>query len=129
MIRALKQISAILATPPFGAHLVDNPAAELSDSAMEDYLRNNSFMGYHPVGTCAMGRNGVLDDRLRVRGVPGLRVADASAMPRVPSGNTNAPVMMLAEKAADLILSDRGALSKERLNYRFGSADFQPGVV
>lgn len=108
MIEALKQISAILASPPFGKHLLEDPAAGLSDSALADYVRDNSFMGYHPVGTCAMGRDGVLDDRLRVRGIAGLRVADASAMPRVPSGNTNAPVIMLAERAADLILSEAG---------------------
>ena len=105
MVRALRQISAILASPPFGDHLVEDPAAGLSDADLADYVRDNSFMGYHPVGTCAMGRDGVLDDQLRVRGVPGLRVADASAMPRVPSGNTNGPVIMLAERAADLILA------------------------
>lgn len=108
MVRALKQVSAILAGPPFGDHLLDNPAAGLTDSALEDYVRENSFMGYHPVGTCGMGRDGVLDDHLRVRGIKGLRVADASAFPRLPSGNTNAPVIMLAERAAALILADQG---------------------
>jgi choline dehydrogenase len=64
---------------------------------------------FHACGTCAMGtdpRTSVLDPRLRVRGVTSLRVVDASAFPNLTSGNTNAPVMMLAEKAADLILQD-----------------------
>ena len=57
-----------------------------------------------PVGTAAMGR--VLDARLRLRGVDGLRVIDASAMPAITSGNTNAPVMMIAEKGAEMVLAD-----------------------
>jgi choline dehydrogenase len=63
---------------------------------------------FHPVGTCKMGRDAlaVVDDRLRVRGVQALRVIDASVMPRITSGNTNAPVTMIAEKGAEILLQD-----------------------
>ena len=64
---------------------------------------------FHPVGTCKMGRDemAVVDDRLRVRGIAALRVIDASIMPRITSGNTNAPAYMIAEKGSALVLADR----------------------
>jgi choline dehydrogenase len=83
-----------------------NPGPEVTDDAgWEAFLRQRGFLMYHPVGTCRMGRDAdaVVDPTLRVHGVAGLRVADASVMPTVPAANTNGPTIMLAEKAADLI--------------------------
>lgn len=74
---------------------------------------NHGTTIFHPAGTARNGRDAdpmaVLDGRLRVRGVEGLRVIDASAMPRIPSGNTNSPTLMIAEKGAEMILADARA--------------------
>ena len=76
-----------------------------TEPAVIDYLRDWAQSLYHPVGTCKMGQDelAVVDDHLSVRGVQNLRVVDASIMPVIVRGNTNAPAMMIAEKAADLI--------------------------
>jgi len=82
------------------------PGASVTSRAeIAAYIRNAVETVYHPVGTCKMGSDAmaVVDSSLRVRGIEGLRVADASVMPHVPSGNTNAPTFMVAEKAADMI--------------------------
>ena len=73
-----------------------------------DWVKGAAETTYHPVGTCKMGSDpmAVVDARLRVHGIDGLRVADASIMPTLTSGNTNAPAIMIGEKAADLVLND-----------------------
>jgi choline dehydrogenase len=75
------------------------------DEGLAEHVRNTSETLYHPIGTCKMGRDAmaVVDDHLRVRGIAGLRVVDASVIPVQTTGHTNAPVVMIAEKAADLI--------------------------
>jgi choline dehydrogenase-like flavoprotein len=79
-----------------------------SDADWLSFARHNGQTIYHPIGTCRMGEDerAVVDLRLRVRGLEGLRVVDASVMPKMVSGNIQAAVMMVAEKAADLILED-----------------------
>lgn len=81
--------------------------SDLSDEALAAFVRAKAESVYHPVGTCRMGGDAeaVVDPSLRVRGVSGLRVVDASVMPTLPGGNTNAPVTMIAERAAELILT------------------------
>ena len=86
-----------------------NPSLDMDDyEGTLDWARNNTASIYHPTGTCKMGdgKDAVVDARLRVHGVQGLRVADCSIMPEIVSGNTNAPAIMIGEKASDLVLED-----------------------
>ncbi|WP_231882634.1 GMC oxidoreductase, partial [Oleiphilus sp. HI0061] len=85
-----------------------HPGADItSDADILQACKDRLGLVYHPVGTCKMGNDdmSVVDDQLRVHGISKLRVVDASIMPTLISGNTNAPVIAIAEKASDLILS------------------------
>ncbi len=113
-IDAIKTARRLAGTRAFGRYVEREvlPGPEIeSDEALLDAARRISQTIYHPVGTAKMGTDpmAVVDPRLRVRGIAGLRVADASIMPRIVSGNTNAPTIMIGEKAAEMILTDRRA--------------------
>jgi choline dehydrogenase len=84
---------------------IQPPRSDLSDSELIAFIRAKAETVYHPVGSCRMGNDeaSVVDTELRVRGVEGLRVVDASVMPTLIGGNTNAPTIMIAERASDLI--------------------------
>jgi choline dehydrogenase len=103
MVSALGTMIEIAAGGPLAKYLVA-PFLPTGEDLVE-HVREHSQTLYHPVGTCAMGTGelSVVDPTLRVQGIDGLRVVDASVMPKVPRGNTNAPTIMVAEKAADLI--------------------------
>jgi choline dehydrogenase len=109
--RLSRKIAAQPALRPFiGEEVIPGPGVE-SDAEITEEIRLRGVSNLHPVGTCRMGRevNAVVDPRLRVYGVAGLRVADASVMPQVPGGNTNAPSIMIGEKCAAMILEDARA--------------------
>ena len=104
-IRQMRRIAGARAFACFGGMEVKPGPTAQSNESLDDFLRAKLETLYHPGGTCKMGRdeNAVVDAKLRVHGVTGLRVVDASVMPAIPSGNTNAPVIMIAEKAAEMI--------------------------
>ncbi|MHB8533189.1 MAG: GMC family oxidoreductase [Solirubrobacteraceae bacterium] len=103
-LRLTLEICAQEALRPYCAEPYNVPAGD-SDEAMRAHIARTTFAIYHPVGTCRMGTDeaSVVDEQLRVRGLEGLRVVDASVIPVVPRGNTNAPTIALAERAADLL--------------------------
>jgi choline dehydrogenase len=106
--RLSRKIAAQPALKPYVVEeVIPGPGVE-SDAEITEEIRIRGVSNLHPVGTCRMGRevNAVVDPRLRVYGVAGLRVADASVMPQVPGGNTNAPSIMIGEKCAAMILED-----------------------
>ena len=108
LIRGFKLMRHIMAQPAlarFGARALPASAAAQDDAQIETFIRDHADTIYHPAGSCRMGPGplDVVDAQLRVHGLQGLRVVDASVMPNLAGGNTNAPVIMMAEKAAELI--------------------------
>ncbi|MDB5582007.1 MAG: hypothetical protein JWR80_7183 [Bradyrhizobium sp.] len=113
LMSALRLMDRVYATPMIRDIVVRRlaPAETVDiqdDDSLVDYVRSHGGTMFHPVGTCAMGLTdeAVVDPRLRVRGVRGLRVADASIMPSIVSGNTNGPAIMIGEKAAAMVIED-----------------------
>jgi len=109
--RLSRKIAAQPALRPFvGEEVIPGDSCQTDDQLMAE-IRERGVSNLHPVGTCRMGRevDAVVDPRLRVHGIAGLRVADASIMPQVPGGNTNAPSIMIGEKCAAMILEDARA--------------------
>ncbi|CAM4136527.1 Oxygen-dependent choline dehydrogenase [Bordetella tumbae] len=109
--RALPMLREVLATDPIESLILDEyqPGATVTSPAdILRFVREKASTIYHPCGTCRMGNDAdaVVDTRLRVLGIDGLRIADASIMPRIISGNINAACLMIGEKAADMILAD-----------------------
>ncbi len=113
IVKGIQIARRIAGTEPLKSHVTEEhapgPGVAFDDEAATlDWARRSAVTIYHPTGTCKMGTDpmSVLDPALRVRGVRGLRVADASIMPKIVSGNTNAPAIMIGEKASALILED-----------------------
>ena len=112
MVKGFRAARQVFAAPAFDRYRGREmfPGEEIQGLwEIQAFIRERAETIYHPVGSCKMGADdmAVVDDRLRVRGLEGLRVIDASVMPTIVGGNTNAPTMMIAEKGADMILEDR----------------------
>jgi choline dehydrogenase len=112
LVAGLKMTRAICRHEPVAslitAEHAPGPAVADDDAALLEWARNTATTIYHPTGTCKMGddKMAVVDAKLRVHGVAGLRVADASIMPTITSGNTNAPTIMIGEKLSDLVRAE-----------------------
>ena len=110
MIDGYKIMMKVLGTEPFSKYISDHTMRPIDindDSDIEQAMREEADTVYHPVGTCKMGKGdeAVVNDKLQAHGIQNLRVVDASIMPNITSGNTNAPTIMIAEKASDMILN------------------------
>ncbi|HEX8828189.1 MAG TPA: GMC oxidoreductase, partial [Xanthobacteraceae bacterium] len=128
IVAGVSAMRRIFRAPAMARYLAEEiePGAECdNDDELLDFIRRRGSTTYHPVGSCRMGQdqNAVVDERLRVRGFAGLRVVDASIMPAVVSGNTNAAAIMIGEKGADMILQDAKGGALARASTRASAAD------
>lgn len=103
----MRDLIAQKALDPYRGSEIQPGPGVASKADIDAFIRRTAWTAHHPLGTCRMGKDdddlAVLDTQLRVRGMQGLRVVDASAMPDMVGGNINAPIVMIAEKAADII--------------------------
>ena len=111
IVAALRMIRKIAAQPALAQYIVreTRPGPDaVNDEALLDHARATGQTSYHPIGTCRMGQDerAVVDAKLRVHGITGLRVCDAAIMPTMVASNTNAPSIMIGEKASALVLAD-----------------------
>ena len=113
IVKGIQIARKIAQSEPLKSHITEEyePGHEVAyddEAAILEWARNTAVTIYHPTGTCKMGNDpmAVVDERLRVHGIAGLRVADCSIMPTITSGNTNAPAIMIGEKVSDMILED-----------------------
>jgi choline dehydrogenase-like flavoprotein len=133
LIRGIRLVRKVFASPafaPYRAHETAPGAAAQSDDDLVAYIRAEAYTVHHPVSTCRMGVDSmaVVDPQLRVAGIEGLRVADASVFPSIIGGNTNAAVVMIAEKAADMILG-RPALPPATIETRQPEEPSHDGIA
>ena len=109
LVAGYKKMMSILNKDPVGKYTSNDSQRPINlddDKDIEQAIREDADTVYHPVGTCKMGKgeDAVVNDKLQAHGIQNLRVVDASIMPNITSGNTNAPTIMIAEKGADMIL-------------------------
>ena len=104
-VRLTREIMQQKSMKPFLGHAIQPSEYIQTDDEIDEFIRNSVDSAYHPCGTCRMGKgsNAVVDEHLSVFGIDGLRVVDSSVFPSIPNGNLNAPTMMLAERASDII--------------------------
>ncbi len=131
MVAGLKLLRGIMGQPAMRRYIAEErvPGPKVtSDADLLAFARAAGTTVFHPTSTCRMGADAdaVVDERLRVRGIGNLRVVDASIMPTVVSGNTNAAVVMIAEKGADMILQDAVAPAAMEIQARSGATITPP---
>ena len=107
MYHIARKILSQTSLKPYSGKEVGPGAKAQSDEQLDEYIRSKAETAYHPCGTLKMGidRMALVDEDLRVRGLQNIRVVDASVMPEIPSANLNAPTLMIAEKASDIIMN------------------------